>query len=60
VYTSSQDRLIYALDAKTGEKKWTFATQRGGYAVAVVDDVLYVGSVEGIVYALDARTGAKR
>ncbi len=51
---------IYALNATTGRKLWTFST--GGMvldAPVIANDVLYIGSDTGIVYALNAKTGKK-
>jgi outer membrane protein assembly factor BamB len=60
VYVGSVDDNVYALDASTGAKLWSYAT---GHAVvsspAVVNGVVYVGSVDDNVYALDANTGAE-
>jgi len=60
VYIGSDDNNLYALDASTGAKLWSYAT---GSAVqssaAVANGVVYVGSNDGNVYALNAGTGAK-
>ena len=54
-----RDGNVYALNAKTGAKLWSYAT---GYGVesspAVANGVVYVGSYDGNVYALNAKTGA--
>jgi len=63
VYVGSNDNNVYALNANTGAKLWSFAT--GGpvsTSPAVVNGVVYVGSgsnLSGIVWALNAVTGAK-
>lgn len=45
---------MYALDAVTGNKKWSYATGgRVRSSPAVVDGVVYVGSQDHNVYALD-------
>ena len=48
----SQDNNVYALNAKTGAKLWSFTT---GSSVtsspAVANGVVYVGSYDGKVYA---------
>ena len=60
VYVGSLNHNVYALDARTGAKLWSYAT---GYSVqsspAVANGVVYVGSADGNVYALNASTGAK-
>jgi outer membrane protein assembly factor BamB len=60
VYFGSQDASVYALNASTGAKLWSFAT--GGQVFsspAVVNGVVYFGSGDNNVYALNASTGAK-
>jgi outer membrane protein assembly factor BamB len=60
VYVGSFDNNVYALDARTGAKLWSYTTGAGVYSSpAVADGVVYVGSFDNNVYALDARTGAK-
>jgi outer membrane protein assembly factor BamB len=58
VYVGSNDWNVYALDALTGSKLWSYPT---GYRVvsspAVANGVVYVGSEDWYVYALNARTG---
>ncbi|MGW4985906.1 outer membrane protein assembly factor BamB family protein, partial [Streptomyces mirabilis] len=53
VYVGSRDSSLYAVDAATGRKRWSFLT---GSAVssspAVVDGVVYFGSVDGNLYAV--------
>ena len=60
VYIGSDDSNLYALNASTGAKLWSYAT---GAAVqsspAVANGVVYFGSDDGNVYALNASTGAK-
>ena len=60
-YTSgSDDDYVYALNAATGAKIWSYAT---GSAVedspAVASGVVYIGSDNDYVYALNASTGSK-
>jgi outer membrane protein assembly factor BamB/serine/threonine protein kinase len=52
---------VYALDASTGQQKWTFPTgNRVESSPTVQSGVLYVGSQDGNVYALDASTGQQK
>jgi hypothetical protein len=60
VYAGSADDSVYALNARTGAKLWSYAT--GGTVFsspAVAKGVVYVGSYDNSVYALNAKTGAK-
>jgi outer membrane protein assembly factor BamB len=61
VYVGSSDGSVYALNASTGAKLWSYLT--GLYPIrsspAVANGVVYVGSYDGNVYALSASTGAK-
>jgi glucose dehydrogenase len=60
VYVGSEDKKVYALNAKSGAKLWSYTT--GGYidsSPAVANGVVYVGSYDKKVYALNASSGAK-
>lgn len=59
VYVGSRDNLVYALDARTGAKLWSFPTNGEiSYSSPVIaNGVLYIGSNDKSLYALDARTG---
>lgn len=61
VYIGSNDKNVYALDAATGVRIWSFVS---GGAVnsspAVAGETVYVGSDDHNVYALDARTGTEK
>lgn len=60
VYFGSNDRRVYAVNATTGEKIWSYLT--GGSvesSCTVVDGVVYFGSHDDNVYAVDAITGKK-
>ncbi|MGC1297594.1 MAG: PQQ-binding-like beta-propeller repeat protein, partial [Alloacidobacterium sp.] len=71
VYVGSQDGNVYALNASTGAKLWSFATATGNQvssSPAVANGVVYFGSddpqywsigIDSSVYALNASTGAK-
>ena len=51
---------MYALNASTGAKLWSYTTGSNVYSSpAVANGVVYVGSYDGNVYALKAGTGAK-
>ena len=64
VFVGSQNGTVYALDARTGCIRWTFAAQ-GGVRTAVTIDAapgavparVYFGDTAANVYALDADTG---
>ena len=59
VYVGSDDGNVYALNASTGAKLWSSATEQPVYSSpAVADGVVYVSSNDGDVYALNAGTGA--
>jgi outer membrane protein assembly factor BamB len=60
VYFGSADNNVYALNASTGAKLWSYTT--GDFAFsspALANGVVYVGSGDFKVYALNASTGAK-
>lgn len=71
MYTTSAWSVVYALDAKTGDRLWTFDPEVprswGQYAccdvvnrgVAVMGDKLYVGTIDGRLIALNRADGAK-
>ena len=59
VYVGDWTGNVYALDAKTGGRVWTYRTGgevKGG--LALTGKRLFVGSYDHHLYALDARTGA--
>lgn len=59
IYFGSGDKNVYALDAKTGEERWRFATNNVNSSPAVVDGTVYIGSDDKNFYALDAKTGVE-
>jgi eukaryotic-like serine/threonine-protein kinase len=59
VYVGSNDGKVYALDASTGAKVWSFRTSGSFYGPAVANGVVYVASSNHYMYALDASTGTK-
>jgi outer membrane protein assembly factor BamB len=61
LYFGSRDHHVYAVNARNGRLRWSFATGgevKGGTAYA--DRTIFVGSYDGFVYAIDARTGRLR
>ena len=61
VYVGSEDGRLYALDARTGQEKWSFQTfQSVVSSPAVAGGMIYIGSFDGRLYALDARTGQEK
>jgi polyvinyl alcohol dehydrogenase (cytochrome) len=67
LFVGSQNGTVYALDAKTGCIRWTFAAS-GGVRTAVVIGpqdgqspvLVFFGDTAGNAYALDADTGRQR
>jgi eukaryotic-like serine/threonine-protein kinase len=58
VYFGSQDKNIYAVDARSGDFIWKFTTkERIESSPAVVDGRVYTGADDGNVYCLDAYSG---
>ena len=59
VYVGSLDNNVYALNAKTGARLWSYATGSSVYnsSPAVANGVVYLGSGFNL-YALNAGTGA--
>jgi outer membrane protein assembly factor BamB len=59
VMVSGGDGVVRALDAQTGQPRWTAYTGAGPikYPPAIWNDRAYVGSGDGWVYAFEAATG---
>ncbi len=58
-FGSSADDAVYALDAATGETRWSFVTEGPvRLAPTVAEGRIYFGSDDGSIYCLDAATGA--
>lgn len=58
VFFGSQNKKVYALDARDGKFLWSFATSaRIKSSVAVSDGKVYVGPDDGNIYCLDAENG---
>jgi len=61
LYVSCFDGKVYALDPKSGKRRWTAATKGAIYSSPVVaDGTLYVGSMDHGFYAFDAKNGHPR
>jgi len=60
VYFGSTDHNLYAVDAKTGAIKWSFAAGDNITTTpAVVGNIVYFGSIDNSLYAVNATTGIK-
>ena len=61
-YIGGDDGIMYALDSKTGKKKWARKASGKIISSPVMDKkgMIYVGNDEGKVFAFDSKTGAKR
>jgi outer membrane protein assembly factor BamB len=61
VYVGSEDKNLYAVDARTGEQRWKFATEGAVHSSpAVAGGMVYFASYDGKFYAVDAQTGKLR
>jgi outer membrane protein assembly factor BamB len=62
VYVGSLDNNVYALNASTGAKLWSYTTGGPIYysSPAVVNGVVYVGSYDGKVYAFGLKQGSEQ
>lgn len=60
VIIGGRDKQVYGLDAKSGDKKWSFAAQgKVDASPVIVGTRAFVGSVDGNLYALQVADGAK-
>lgn len=58
VLIGGRDKLLHALDRKTGKEVWNFATRgRVDSSPVVAGSRVYVGSLDGFLYVLDLATG---
>ncbi len=58
LFVGGRDKMIHALDMKTGKSAWTFMTRaRVDSSPVVVGGRVYIGSGDGKLYVLDAATG---
>ena len=61
VIVAGQDKLVRALDAKSGKQLWKAATRaRVDSSPAVVSGLVLVGSSDGKIHAFDLETGGTR
>ena len=60
LYVGGENNNLYALNATTGAKLWTY-TAAGEFSAspAVANGVVYDGSSDGLVHAINATTGAR-
>lgn len=55
-----RDKIVHALDVRTGKALWTFATRaRVDSSPAISSGRVYIGSNDGKLYVLDLKTGKK-
>ena len=55
------DGSFYAVNIKTGEKKWTFKTNKPIYSSPVISNgVVYFGSNDGYLYAVNIKTAQEK
>jgi outer membrane protein assembly factor BamB len=60
VIVGGRDKMVHAIDQKTGSSLWTFVTgARVESSPAVAGKRVYVGSGDGRFYVLELETGAK-
>jgi len=58
VYFGSDDQHLWALDAETGEERWSFATEDIIEAPPLLlGGKVYIGSSDFYIYCLDAKSG---
>ena len=61
LYVGSWDRNVYAINARSGRKRWTFkGDEQFNTSPAYADGRIFIASDAGTLFALDARTGRKR
>jgi outer membrane protein assembly factor BamB len=61
VFFASHDGCMYAVDAKSGLRKWRFETKAPLLSEPVVSEgKVFFGTIEGDMYAVDAATGFKK
>lgn len=66
IYFGGSDGTFYALDTRSGKKKWGYKNEVKGYPVPILssptvgDGIVYFWSLDGFFYALDSRTGEEK
>ena len=61
IFFGSKDGSIYALDATSGQMKWTFRMGKGlKLPLAATEGIIFAASEDKNLYAIDAQTGQKR
>ena len=61
LYVGTFGNTFYALDAATGEQRWTFATNYWVWDTPNLNDgVLYFTDLQGTVYAVNAADGTEK
>ncbi|MER3514958.1 MAG: hypothetical protein C4310_11720, partial [Chloroflexota bacterium] len=62
LYFGGFDSKVYAVDAQTGQARWTLPLNDNWVwgTPAVRNGTVYVGTLDGQVYALDAASGAQK
>jgi outer membrane protein assembly factor BamB len=61
LYVGSWDHRVYAIDARTGRKRWSFeADDRVNTSAAYWQGTVYIGTDGGTLYALSAHSGRLR
>ncbi|MBC8327042.1 MAG: PQQ-binding-like beta-propeller repeat protein [Verrucomicrobia subdivision 3 bacterium] len=59
VFGNNVDNHVHALDTRTGEVKWSFATEGSVRFAPMIDgERIYLGSDDGYVYCIDVANGA--
>jgi len=60
IILGGRDKMVHALDARTGKVAWTFTTRaRVESSPAISSGRVYIGSNDGKLYVLDLKTGTK-
>jgi len=61
LFVGSYDHNVYALDARTGRRRWRFTTGGGVYSAPVLwRQLVFAAASDRMVYALDADEGSRR